>query len=63
MDVDKAEFILVSVVQRVFQVQHQNVLDTLLKLYGASSEESEKWIKDLVSLLRDWMGETSNEAV
>lgn len=63
IDVDKAAFILESVLNRFLQVQHQNVLDPSLNLYGASSEESEKWIKDLVSLLRDWMGETSNEAV
>ena len=62
IDVDKTAFILESVLNRFLQVQHQNVLDPSLNLYGASSEESEKWIEELVSLLRNWMGESSYES-
>ncbi|MCH8928849.1 MAG: TetR/AcrR family transcriptional regulator [Candidatus Marinimicrobia bacterium] len=62
IDVDKAAFILESVLNRFLQVQHQNVLDPSLKLYGASSEESERWIEEMVTLLRNWMGVNSNEA-
>ncbi len=63
IDVDKAAFILESVLNRFLQVQNQNVLDPSLNLYGASSEESERWIEELVTLLRNWMGESSNEPV
>ena len=61
IDVDKASFILESVLNRFLQVQHQNVLDPSLKLFGASSEESERWIEEMVDLLRIWMGEKQNE--
>lgn len=63
IDVDKAAFILESVLNRFLQVQNQNVLDPSLNLYGASSEESERWIEEMVTLLRNWMGESSNEPV
>ena len=63
IDVDKAAFILESVLNRFLQVQHQNVLDPSLSLYGASSEESERWIEELVTLLRNWMRENSDESI